>query len=360
MKIAVITCYHDPDYVRARTIRAALKLVPGVQVLEVKNTSKGMLRYLQILWRVWRCKKIEQPDAYVLTFRGQEILPFVQLLIGKKPLIFDEFIIPIAYANNENHAKSFKIRIFYALARWSEPLYKRWMHKCAAVLSDTQAHAELSARSSDMNLSSYTVLPVGTDDTIFKPTKVQKASDGKFTVFYYSTGMQPLHGIGYVLEAAELLKNDDSIEFLIVGGKKMLQKAVQTTAARGAHVRYEAWIPFDDLLSIMHGAGINMGGPFGNTSQAQHVITGKTYQMLAAAVPTLVGDGEATREYFIDKDNALVIPQGDAAAIKRAVLWARNNPKELRQIAQRGRKTYEKYFSAAALAKIWQNLLATL
>jgi glycosyltransferase involved in cell wall biosynthesis len=319
-----------------------------------------MLRYPQILWRIWRAKRSEKPDAYVLTFRGQEILPFVQLLIGKKPLIFDEFIIPIAYANNENHAKSLKIRVFYALARWSEPLYKRWMHKCAVVLSDTQAHAELSARSSDMNLSAYTVLPVGTDENVFKPTKAKKTADGKFTVFYYSTGMQPLHGIDYVLEAAELLKDNDSIEFLIVGGKKLLRKAVEAAAARGAHVRYEAWIPFDDLLATMNGAGINMGGPFGGTNQAQHVITGKTYQMLAAAVPTLIGDGEATREYFIDKDNALVIPQANAAAIKRAVLWAQKNPDELAQIAQRGRKTYEKNFSTAALSKIWQKLVADL
>jgi len=360
MKIAVITCYHDPDYVRARTIRAALRKVPGVSVIEVKNSSKGALRYPQVFWRLWQTKRHQKPDAYVLTFRGQEILPFVQLIIGKKPLVFDEFIVPIAYASGEKHKKTLKIRVFYALARFSEPLYRSWLRHCKVILADTQAHAELSARTSNMNLSQYVALPVGTDENVFKPSTKKVTTPDKFRVFYYSTGMQPLHGIKYVLQAAELLKDNDSIEFLIVGGKKPLRDAVDAAAEHGAHVRYEAWIPFADLLSTMYESGLNMGGPFGGTNQAQHVITGKTYQMLAAAVPTLVGDSEATREFFLDKENALVVPQADPEAIKKAILWAQKHPLDLKQIALNGRKLYEKNFSTAALAKIWQSIVSDL
>jgi glycosyltransferase involved in cell wall biosynthesis len=222
------------------------------------------------------------------------------------------------------------------------------------------AHAELSARTSNMNLSKYVALPVGTDEKVFKPSTKKRASTGKFQVFYYSTGMQPLHGIEYVLQAAELLKDNDSIEFLIVGGKQPLRDAVKRAAKNGAHVHYEAWIPFNDLLTTMYDSGICMGGPFGGTNQAQHVITGKTYQMLAAAVPTLIGASEATNEYFVDKKNALVIPQADPQAIKRAILWAQAHPLDLKQIALNGRKTYEKEFSTAALSKIWQSIVADL
>lgn len=360
MKIAVITCYHDPDYVRARTIRAALRKVPGVSVIEVKNTSKGVMRYPQVLHRLWQTKRDQKPDAYVLTFRGQEILPFVQGIIGKKPLIFDEFIIPIAYASGEKHKKTLKIRIFYALARFSEPLYRRWLANCKVVLADTMAHAELSARTSNMNLSRYAALPVGTDEKVFKPSTSKRKETDKFQVFYYSTGMQPLHGINYVLAAAERLKDDDSIEFLIVGGKKPLRDAVRAAAAKGAHVRYEAWIPFNDLLKTMYDSGLCMGGPFGGTNQAQHVITGKSYQMLAAAVPILVGDSEATREYFVDKQNCLLVPQANPEAIKKAILWAQKHPLDLKQIALNGRKLYEKRFSTEALSKIWQMIVSDL
>jgi glycosyltransferase involved in cell wall biosynthesis len=114
------------------------------------------------------------------------------------------------------------------------------------------------------------------------------------------------------------------------------------------------------MKNTMFASGLNLGGPFGGTNQAQHVITTKEYQMLAAAVPTLVGDSEATREYFTDKENALVIPQADPEAIKKAILWAQKHPLDLKQIALNGRKTYEKNFSTAALTKIWQSIVANL
>jgi glycosyltransferase involved in cell wall biosynthesis len=359
MKIAVITCYHDPDYVRARTLRAALKLVPGVKMIVVKNTHKGFLRYPEILWKLRKVKREQKPDAYLLTFRGQEILPLILMIAGKKPVIFDELIVPIAYATNEKHSFSIKTSTFHSLSRMSVPLYRRWMRRCTAILADTQAHAELSARSSHMNLSKYTVVPVGTDEGAFKPTTV-KAQNDIFRVFYYSSGMQPLHGIPIVLEAAAILKNNPLIEFFVVGGKKPLQDAVETAANGGANVKYQRWIEFSDLLKTMHESGLCLGGPFGNTEQAQHVVTTKTYQMLAAGVPTAVGASIATSEYFTDKDQVLIVPQGDAAALARTISWAQKHPKELTVMAARGRKMYEKQFSNESISRILQSLVSSL
>lgn len=355
MKIAVITCYFDPDYVRARVIRSALTSLPGVRPIIIKNQHRGLWRYPEVLWKLWRVKRDQKPDAYLLTFRGQEILPWVQLIIGKKPLIFDELIVPIAYATGENHSRTLAIRVKHFLARRSENMYRRWLRRCYAILADTTAHAELSARISHVNLSKYTVVPVGTDETLFKPLPAVVPAE-PFRVFYYSTGMQPLHGLAYVLEAAKRLRASD-IEFLIVGGKKPLRHAVARAVEQGAHITYEPWIDFKELPQTMAASGICLGGPFGDTPQAHHVITTKTYQMLAAGVPVLVGASEATQEFFIDKENALVVPQADAAALAKAIEWAQKHPAELRIIAETGRKLYEKQFSGIAIARILQPLL---
>jgi glycosyltransferase involved in cell wall biosynthesis len=359
MKIAVITCYHDPDYVRARSLRAGLKLVPGMKTSIIKNSHKGVLRYPEVLWKIWRVKKTQKPDAYLLTFRGQEILPFVLLLAGKKPVIFDELVIPIAYATNEKHARSMQKTLFYSLARMSEPLYRRWLRRCVAVLADTTAHAELSARTSNMNLSKYTVIPVGTDEKIFKPMPNPPES-GVFRVFYYSSGMQPLHGIPVVLEAAVLLKDNAQIEFLVVGGKKPLRQAVKAAASQGANITYQPWIAFRDLPATMQSSGLCLGGPFGDTVQAQHVITTKTYQMLAAGVPVVVGASPVSSEYFIDKENALVVPQGNAGALAKTISWAQKNSDVLPDIAVNGRKLYDKQFSIAVIGRILQSLVSDL
>ena len=48
-KVCVITCYKQPDYVRAVTLRAAVVANPGAKLLVVKNSHKGALRYLVYL-----------------------------------------------------------------------------------------------------------------------------------------------------------------------------------------------------------------------------------------------------------------------------------------------------------------------
>jgi glycosyltransferase involved in cell wall biosynthesis len=354
MKLAIITCYHDPDYVRARSLRAALKLVPGVRTIVIKNRHKGVMRYFEVLARLWQVRRRQKPDAYLLTFRGQEILPFILLLIGRKPLIFDEFIVPMAYANGEHLNPTPAMRIKHLLARLGDPLYRLCLKRCKAILADTQAHAELSARTSNLNLRKILAVPVGTDEALFKPGP--GVANEAFRVFYYGN-MLPLHGVETVIAAAEQLKDRSDIDFLLVGGNKQVRRAVLEAGMRGAHVEYRKWVPFAELPELMRGAARGLGGPCGDTPQARHVITGKTYQSLACQAPTVVGASDATDEYFIDKKNALVVPQANAEALKKAILWAQAHPHELKDVATAGRKLFENEFSTTAIARRLQPML---
>lgn len=356
--IAVITCYHRPDYVRARTLRAALQSLPGVRVLVIKNEKRGWLRYPEVVWKVGQAKRQQQPDVYLLTFRGQEILPAILAIAGRKPVWFDEFIVPLAYATGERHKRSPAAMLKHFLARFSAPIYRLWLQRCTLVFADTHVHAELSARVNRVNLRKYVAIPVGTDETVFTSPRTRSKPE-HFQVFYYSTGMQPLHGIPVVLAAAEQLQKQP-IEFLIVGGKKPMERAVQAAQQRGAKVRYERWVQFDELAQIMQTSTLCLGGPFGGTPQAEHVITGKTYQMLAAGRPVVVGASPATAAYFTHRQNALIVPQGDADALAKTILWAYQHPSELRQIAERGQALYAREFSIESIARLLRPLVLGL
>lgn len=359
MKIAVVTCYHDADYVRARSLRAAVAAQPGVTPIIIKNKSKGFMRYPQVLWQMFRVKWRDKPTAFLITFRGQEILPFVLLIAGRTPVWFDEFIVPSAYARAEKHKKSFSMVVKHTVARLGEPLYNFCLRRCRTILADTAAHAELSARTSQINLSRYLPVPVGTDEKLFKPSSKTKKAE-PFQIFYYTTGMQPLHGIPYVLEAAERLAGDRRFKFLLVGGKKPMEQAVAVAVARGARVEYRSWVPFDELPKLMRESGLFLGGPFGGTQQAQHVVTGKTYQSLACAVPTVVGANVATEPLFKDKVNSLVVSQKNVDSLVAAFVWAYENPRDLAIIAERGLKLYQREFSNDALARIIAPLVDTV
>ena len=89
-KLAVVTCQPDPDYVRARTLRAGLAAISDIKVLVLKNRYRGVLRYLEIAWKLVVIRWKHNPDIYLLTFRGYEILPWLLLLARGKKVIFED------------------------------------------------------------------------------------------------------------------------------------------------------------------------------------------------------------------------------------------------------------------------------
>lgn len=357
MKIAVITCYDQNDYVRARVLRTAFAAAPGVEVLVIRNEKKGLGRYLEVPLKILKAKFKEKPDAYVIVFRGYEMLPFVLMIKGRKPLIFDEFINAAEYLREHQTLRAGTLldRIFRSWYGWL-------LRRCRLILTDTDAHADYSAEICRVDRSRYRVIPVSTDETVFSPPKNPSTAAKKpFNVFYYghAKSLMTLHGLQYVLQAAELLKKDANITFTILGGKEGGRKACQEAIDNGARLIHHDWIPFEDLPALVHAAGITLGGPFGKTLQSQFVITGKTYQFLAAQAPVLIARNKVTG-LFKDKQNCLMVPPADPKSIVEAIRWASVHPKELTAIAKAGRELYQTTFSQKVINQSIKKLVAEL
>jgi glycosyltransferase involved in cell wall biosynthesis len=350
MKLAIITCYKQPDYVRAQTLRAAAAQYPGIELIIVKNRHTGILRYPEIFWKTLALRFKQHPDAYLLTFRAYEILPWLAVTSWPKTLIYDEFVNPLEWLN-EPQAEWWVRLVPKTLLR---AFYRLLLKRCRIILADTEAHAA-SSRQLSNSQAKYYALPVSTDETVFKPAPHKP--NAKFQVFYYGN-MRPLHGLPHVLEAAISLK-DQPIEFLIVGGGPATKDSVVQAKQQGANITSKTWIPFKQLPGYIHQADLCLGGPFGDTAQARQVITGKTYQFLASARPTIVGQGQAISQ-FADKQNCLLVPLGDAPALAEAIAWAVGHPAQLAQIAQQGRQLYQKSFSQAEVARQLTAILTTL
>jgi glycosyltransferase involved in cell wall biosynthesis len=356
MKIAIITCYDQNNYIRARGLRTALLACEGAETVVVKNQHKGLARYLEVPLRVLQLRFREKPDAYVVTFRGYEMLLFMRLTGVRKPIIFDEMINLVEYL--EEHGKT---RAGTALDRGLRRFYHWLVAGAQLILADTRAHAVFSAKMSSLPLSRYRVIPVAAEESLFFPERLPAAKGAQkpFTVFYYGNGMTPLHGLEHVLEAATLLKDNPGIHFNIVGGKQLAAAACAAAADRGAHVTYETWVPFEELPGRVHSAGLCLGGPFGKTLQSQFVITGKTTQFLACAAPVLAGKNKVSG-MFIDKQNCLLVPPAQPEAIAEAIAWAAAHPAELKRIGLAGRKLYETHFSQAVVNRLVADVVGEL
>ena len=354
MKIAVVTCYKHNDYVRARALRTAVSSAPDTQMVLVRNRHTNLLRFIEGPLRICKARIFDRPDAYVITFRGYEMLLFMRLTLVRKPIIFDELINFTEWMTEHGRIPStgFRYRLFRG--------WNRWMVKtCRTILADTDAHAEKSAKLNKLSIDTYQVIAVNTDESLFAP--LPATEDRKeFTVLYYGS-MLPLHGVEYVLEAAKRLRREPGIRFHFIGGKRGsgIARACQAAADSGARVTHESWVPFEELPAVIHRSSLILGGPFGNTQQSQFVVTGKTYQALACGAPVLVGSNRV-HEGFTDKVNCLVVPQADAAALAEAITWAYHHPKELARVGQAGRTLYESRFSQEHTNRIVRKLIKEL
>lgn len=373
MRICIITCYNQPDYVRAVTLRAAAELVDGAEVIVLKNRHKGLLRYPEVFMKVLVARFKHKPDVYLLTFRGYEMLLPVRLLSLGKPMIYDEFINPIEWVVKERRqveakqtsAKIYRLLVaiisrFIVMIVGSWPFawfYRQLVKATDVVLADTASHADISAELTGVPRSKIVDIPVGVDEATFEAPVDDDAENEMFTVFYYGN-MLPLHGLEYVIDAAVKM-NHEAVRFVLVGGSAKVAHDVAFAIGNGANIDYKAWVEFDTLPTLMSQADLCLAGPFGGTFQAEYVITGKAFQYLAMGRPTVVGMNRES-DVFTHQKDALVVRQGNVDALVESIRWAMNNRTQLRSIGRAGRKLYEERYATKHLSKRLAAVLARL
>lgn len=328
-------------------------MIDDVELIIVKNTHTGILRYPEVFLRLLFVRITERPDLFFLTFRGYEMLPFVRIITLGRPLIFDEFINFVEWVVYEHHklnASGFATKVF----KW---FYRIALISADLIVTDSPSHAQYSSELMHIPMKKYQSLIVSTDEETFRVTtkKLPTFEPHTFNVFYYGN-MLPLHGISTVIEAMKLLKGED-IVLAMIGGKENVQDQVAVAKEDGIAIEYLKWVPYDVLPSYMEAADVCLGGPFGGTVQSQFVITGKTYQLLHMGRPTIVGRNHES-SLFTDKENALLVEQANPRALADTILWAKAHPLELSKIGDAGKKLYTKKFSNVQLADELRLLLA--
>jgi glycosyltransferase involved in cell wall biosynthesis len=211
------------------------------------------------------------------------------------------------------------------------------------ILTDTALHRQFFIDVFDIVPEKIVPVYVGTDENIFStPKKTITCLKEGLDVFFYSTRL-PLHGVDFIFEAARRLQKEP-IRFTIVGVARKNHYISKTSTL----VQID-WVEFEKLPEYIERADICLGGPFGNTKQAERVITGKTFQFLAMGKPVVIG--KINEEVgFIDKRNCLFVEQGNPDSLTKALLWALQNKHQLPAIGENGLELFRHHFSTPVIA----------
>lgn len=302
----------------------------------ILNSIKGILYTIpKIIFRKY---------AYILIGFFGQFLVFPISLMTKIPISLD-FFVP-AYDTLVNDRKKIKKNTFLA-----KLLFKLdYLSCCSAdnIFVDTKTNLDYYTKLMGIRPQKMKVIYVGCNDELFFPKNTHIDND---LVLYYCSYL-PLHGVDIVIKAAKILDQRTSIHFKIIGEGMEYQKIRNLAYSLNlTNVNFMPPMPLEVLPDEIAKAAICLGGHFGNTQKAKRVIAGKTYQLLAMAKPTIVGDNKANHELLTHGKDAFFCKMNDHIALANSICYLHEHRIFRENLGIGGYKTFIKKASNKVLEK---------
>jgi len=178
--------------------------------------------------------------------------------------------------------------------------------------------------------------------TIFK--------EGMFNIFFYGTYI-PLQGIEYIVEAADNLKIEKSIQFILLGdGQKRISIENLVQEKKLENIIFLEKVNYAQLMQYIKKADVCLG-IFGSGDKAQRVIPNKVLECLANKKIVITGKNNALAEYFTDKKEIIYCDLADSEDLARKIMYTYKHFHELTGMLEPAKDVIEKYFSSEAMIK---------
>ena len=309
-KVLFITT-KNVDYIRnVHEIRLIEKYAANVRIV-----GAGDLGYIKRLIRVF-CQllsvKAKKYDVVFIGFAPQLVLPFLHRKFRKNQVLIDFFI--SMYDTFVCDRQSVKRNSLTArLLHWID---SRTLHLADYIIADTKAHKDFFVSEFGVDSDKLQVLYLEADQDIYYPrfSKSRRNSD-KYTVLYFGSVL-PLQGVEIVIKAVELLKDNNKIQFIIIGPEK---KGVARYI--GENIKYIEWLSQQELADEIARADICLAGHFNaQISKARRTIPGKAFIYEAMGKRMILGDNNANHEIFSADDMHYYVEMGDAAKLAKLIV----------------------------------------
>jgi len=332
----------DPAYARNQVLRLGLARL-GVAVEACRAPSRARLvRRSAVLVARW--SRLARPDAVLVPeFRHKDVplARFLADLAGASlvvdPLVsrYDTKVDDWGSAAPASLQAGHNRRIDRAAVRFADLL-----------LCDTEAHARYFHAHYRVPLARIAVVPVGFDDTVFRPL-APAAATAPFRVAFFGSFL-PLHGAETIVAAARRLHGEGILFRLIGGGQTW---GVAEVARRdGIEVELVPTLPPRELVAELASAHVLLG-IFGTTPKAGRVVPNKLYQGLALERAVITADTPALRESFLPGEHLLAVPPGDAVRLADAILRLRDDAGLRLRLAAAGARAVHSRFTPEAVAR---------
>ncbi len=251
-------------------------------------------------------------DIIFIGFAPQLVLPFWKFKFRKNCIWVDFFI--SMYDTFVCDRKKFKENSF--VSDLLKKIDRQTLRLADKIFSDTNVHGEYFRDELGADAAKLQTLYLEADKKIYYPRESDRPADleGKFIVLYFGSVL-PLQGVDIVLEAYDLLKEDDRFYFYMIGPVGASYRKPESK-----NIEYIDWLSQEDLADYIARADLCLAGHFSSSiAKADRTIPGKAYIFEAMKKPMILGDTAANHELFTASDDIIFVKPGAADRLASAI-----------------------------------------
>lgn len=307
----------NQDYLR-NTQEINLLKSQNREVVIIASLSKSYPKRLLTVYKALLFQNIKKYDEIFIGFAPQLILPFYHWKLRKKPITIDFFI--SMYDTLVFDRKKFRPNSL--IGKLLKYLDKKTISYADEIICDTNAHGNYFIEEFGAPKEHLHTLYLEADKKIYYPRE-KKEKGNPFEVLYFGS-ILPLQGVDIVLKSAQILKEDKSVHFTVIGPIRDSDKKVESST-----ITYIPWLAQEQLANAIAKADLCLAGHFNKEiNKAKRTIPGKAYIYQAMEKPMILGDNPATRElYSEDMDGIYFVEMGNAQALADKILEVKGENK---------------------------------
>ncbi len=326
--------------------------IDGIRVLRAytipalhRSFFHRLVSYLSfMLTAVWAALRAGPADLVIGTTPPifQAVSAWVVALLRRKPLLLEVRDLWPAFAIDMGVLKN---PILIWLARRLERfLYARAAH---IVVNSPAYRDHLIAKG--IPAHKISLIPNGVDTALFDPqasgdtVRAQFGLSEKFAVVY-AGAMGQANDLGTLLRAADRLRGEPEVHFLIVGdGKERPNLEAQAAALHLPNVTFAGPQPKSAMPGILAAADACVA-ILQNIPMFRTTYPNKVFDYMAAARPTVLAIDGVIRQVVEAAGGGVFVPPGDDAALAEAVLALSRERGRARQMGAAAREYVVRHF----------------
>lgn len=209
------------------------------------------------------------------------------------------------------------------------------------------------------------IVPNWVDLDLFKPgsgsaIRHKYGLQGKLVVAFLGT-LGPAQAPLSIVKAADLLRDEDDIQFMFVGhGIEKESMVAYVDEYKLSNVLFVPPQPHNEVPGFVDAADVCLVHLKQSWLYDRVTIPSKTYEYMALGKPIIMAAGGEAARFISEADCGIAIQPEDPEILAQAILQLRDAPQQRQRYGQRGRSLVERSFSRKAVLDEYITLIESL